>query len=177
MLDFLKDIAKARTSSLASSRIYATAQSPGATHQAADRNNERFLSFGEITILVHAADFGKQTIMEYTAPAGFSRVPLHRHNKMTEWFYVLQGAMHLNVAAQANRLLPGEFITIERGTPHHWKNASASETLRFMFGFSRPGMHRYFAEMFDLLKKFPAESTELRHGMKALAMRYDSVNV
>jgi quercetin dioxygenase-like cupin family protein len=60
---------------------------------------------------------GRVAILEQVCPPGTTTPPhVHRHDD--EWFYVLDGALHLQVGREEHRLTPGGFAWGPRNVPH-----------------------------------------------------------
>ncbi len=112
-------------------------------------------------------------ITENTVPPGFSGPLRHRHERMTDVFYVLDGEMALELEGVVRRLGPGGFALIPPGVVHTFSNPG-EVSLRFLNIYHPPGNERYLREVGERTAAgrppSPAE-------MAAMAARYDSVPV
>jgi len=51
-------------------------------------------------------------------------VPLHRHTKGDEYFFVVQGRGKIKIAGEETQAEPGSIIRAPANTPHQWKNGT-----------------------------------------------------
>jgi quercetin dioxygenase-like cupin family protein len=51
-------------------------------------------------------------------------VPLHRHPKGDEYFFVVHGKGKIKIAREESEVEPGSIIRAPANTPHQWKNGS-----------------------------------------------------
>jgi quercetin dioxygenase-like cupin family protein len=78
-----------------------------------------FWLFGaRLTVHAHHEDTGgRYDLIEGGGPPGF-RTPLHRHNRYTEQFYILEGEFTVWAGRQMVVLHPGDTFTVPAGTVH-----------------------------------------------------------
>nr|WP_247712218.1 cupin domain-containing protein [Qipengyuania qiaonensis] len=77
--------------------------------------------------------------------------PLHIHDTITETFAVESGALEIDLGKAGKRLLgPGEEISISPGTPHGFRNSSASETIFVTTATPGAELERFLRTMYDL---------------------------
>jgi mannose-6-phosphate isomerase-like protein (cupin superfamily) len=89
-------------------------------------------------------------------------VPMHIHHNEDEHFIVLAGTFHVAAGDERLDLSAGETITVPRGVPHAWCNASRAP-VRVLVVFSPAGIERLFREV--------AASRDLAE-VDAIAKRY-----
>jgi mannose-6-phosphate isomerase-like protein (cupin superfamily) len=93
-------------------------------------------------------DSGDFSLMERTLPAGGRRPPAHRHTNCSEAYFVLDGAVSVNVEGADLSLGPESFLLVPRGTAHTFGNSSAA--VARLLVIHAPAMDAYFAELHDL---------------------------
>jgi mannose-6-phosphate isomerase-like protein (cupin superfamily) len=83
--------------------------------------------FGERTVVkaAEAETRGAYAVRENTVPAGFGKVPLHRHLGAEEAFYVLEGELTVFAEDRTLALPAGAFVLVPRGTVHSLANRGA----------------------------------------------------
>lgn len=74
-----------------------------------------------------------------------ARRPAHIHAHEDETIYLLAGAMTLTVSGEEFHLLPGDTLTIPRGSEHAMRHMTADA--RYLLHFSPAGFEGYFHEM------------------------------
>ena len=87
---------------------------------------------------------GAYCLMEAIVPPGGGPPP-HYHTREEETFYVLEGEITFTVDDRTVIGGPGAFVQIPRGTPHAFKNQSAS-TARMLVQCVPAGFERFMAE-------------------------------
>lgn len=112
-------------------------------------------------------------IVENTVPAGFPGPLAHRHARMTDIFYVLEGEMALTVDGAVHRLGPGGFALLPPGVVHTFANPG-DVPLRFLNIYHPPGNERYLREVGE---RAAAGDPPSPAEMAAMAARYDSIPV
>src|SRR5262245_46971951 len=71
-----------------------------------------------VTVTVGAARTGgRYALFEQVCPPG-ATTPPHVHRSEDEWFYVLDGVLHLQVGPEEHRLTRGGFAWAPRDVPH-----------------------------------------------------------
>jgi mannose-6-phosphate isomerase-like protein (cupin superfamily) len=89
---------------------------------------------------------GAYTLRERVISANQPPVRLHRHHRMEEAFYVLEGEMAFRVGDQTITVGSGSFVFVPRGVIHTFSNPT-DRPARCLFFFSPPGFERYFEEL------------------------------
>lgn len=112
-------------------------------------------------------------ITENTVPPGFSGPLRHRHARMTDVFYVLDGEMALELEGEVRRLGPGGFALVPPGVVHTFSNPG-KVALRFLNIYHPPGNERYLREVAE---RTAAGAPPSPAEMAVMAARYDSIPV
>lgn len=102
-----------------------------------------------ITWLETAADTGgKRLVFDFSvAPNG--KLPVeHLHPRQDETFEVRKGTLSVLLKGEIVHLKPGDGLTIPRGVPHRWWNASDSETAEMQVTFTPALNTETFLEQF-----------------------------
>lgn len=81
-----------------------------------------------------------------TLPPGDSGPPPHVHGTEDEGFYILEGEVAFTVDETKVRLRAGEFLNVERGERHTWRNDTASDA-RMHVTFTPAGIEEMFVEL------------------------------
>jgi quercetin dioxygenase-like cupin family protein len=89
---------------------------------------------------------GHLAVDEMTLPAGFDGPPPHRHRRMVDNFFVLDGVLTVRLDDQTATLGPGDFASVPPGAVHTFRNASDAP-VRLLNLFAPAGLERYLAEM------------------------------
>ena len=87
---------------------------------------------------------GAYFILEATVPPGGGPPP-HKHHREVECFYLLEGALTVQVSDREVQASAGDFVHVPRGTTHAFQN-SGDKTARMLAVFSPAGMEGYFEE-------------------------------
>lgn len=122
-----------------------------------------------IVIKATAADtagsfFLSETIIE---PA-FPGPPLHRHERLHDMFYVLDGVLTMQLGAETHEITAGTFVCVPPGVAHTFSNPSA-EPVRFL-NFNTPaGWEDYMRD----LGKAAAAGPLTPEVIGRIASRYD----
>lgn len=109
---------------------------------------------------------GQVTVVEDTLKPGF-HLGRHFHKRMTEVFYVLEGAVCFTFDDQTVIARPGMTVTVPPGVMH---SASCADGGKMLTVFSPGGFDQYMAEMATL----PEAAFEDKARMQALAEKYDT---
>ena len=123
----------------------------------------------ELLIKATGQDTGGTFFMsEATLPPGFAGPVPHRHKRLHDMFYVLDGVLSVRLGDETHQLEPGSFVCVPPGTAHTFSNSTDSP-VRFL-NFNTPaGWENY---MRDLAQA--AESTPLTPDVIGrVASRYD----
>jgi mannose-6-phosphate isomerase-like protein (cupin superfamily) len=107
-------------------------------------------------------------LSETTLAPGFSGPPAHRHQRVHDMFYVLEGTLHMLLADQHLEVVAGGFVCVPPGVIHTFSNPGSSP-VRFL-NFNTPaGWENYMRDLGRAAADGPL-STE-RIGQ--IASRYD----
>jgi mannose-6-phosphate isomerase-like protein (cupin superfamily) len=112
-----------------------------------------------------ARDDGDFSLMERTLPARGRRPPAHRHTNCSEAYFVLDGAVTVEIEGVEHRLGPRAFALVPRGTAHTFGNSSSSEARLLVI--HAPAMDAYFAELHALWHRDEPPSREDERALMA----------
>jgi quercetin dioxygenase-like cupin family protein len=101
----------------------------------------RFLITGEETN-------GAFCIMEASVAPGGGPPP-HIHHREDESFFLLQGALTVNVGDKTLHASPGDFVHLPRGIAHSFKNTSNVDA-KMLVTITPAGLEKFFEAVFDL---------------------------
>ena len=100
--------------------------------------------------IVAADSDGLISVCEFTLPGWSSGPVLHSHDAVDEGFYVVAGALEMQLGDERRTAAAGDFAWVPRGTPH--TVANASEEPLHVVGFATPGgVEHLFAEQWEYL--------------------------
>lgn len=122
-----------------------------------------------IVIKVSGADTaGSFFLSETTIEPGFPGPPLHRHERLHDMFYVLDGVLTMRLGDETHELGTGTFVCVPPGVTHTFCNSS-EQPARFL-NFNTPaGWEDYMRELGHAAASGPL-STET---IGDIASRYD----
>jgi mannose-6-phosphate isomerase-like protein (cupin superfamily) len=86
-----------------------------------DRRTARHYSWGDGCDGWHFVQTAALSILEERMPPGTSEVR-HYHQKANQFFYVLRGALSIEVGGTEFELSPGQGIHVDAGEPHQVRN-------------------------------------------------------
>ena len=89
---------------------------------------------------------GKYFISETIIPAGDTGPPVHYHSNEDEGFYLKSGTLIFVVENEEIILNQGEFLNIEKGETHTWRNESNMDA-ELIVTFAPAGIERMFVEL------------------------------
>lgn len=89
---------------------------------------------------------GKYFLSETIIPAGDIGPPIHSHSKEDEGFYLKKGELIFSIDGKEIKLRAGEYLNIERGEKHTWKNESESDA-ELIVNFVPAGIENMFREI------------------------------
>jgi mannose-6-phosphate isomerase-like protein (cupin superfamily) len=92
---------------------------------------------------------GSLALLEITVAPGFEGPPLHRHERMVDSFFILEGTLPLRLGDETRELGPGGFGSLPPGTPHTFSNPS-DEPVRALSVMAPAGFERYLVEVSEL---------------------------
>lgn len=98
-----------------------------------------FLATGEETD-------GKYFLSQTIVPLGDLGPPLHSHANEDEGFYLEKGELLFTIEGKEILLKEGEFLNIEKGKKHTWKNDSQSDA-KLIVTFVPAGIEKMFIEI------------------------------
>jgi mannose-6-phosphate isomerase-like protein (cupin superfamily) len=111
---------------------------------------------------------GSFFLAENVIAAGFAGPPLHRHEKLLDMFYVLEGTLTLRLGDEILAAGPGTFVCVPPGLVHTFSNAS-DESVRFL-NFNTPsGWEHYMRDLGEAARSGPLTPEAIGR----VASRYD----
>jgi quercetin dioxygenase-like cupin family protein len=116
---------------------------------------------------------GAFTLIESTISPHFAGFKPHLHRRMTEAFYILEGAISFQIAESSFTATPGSFVLIPPGVVHTYSNPEAVEA-RYLLLMSPGGFEKYLVELSNLIQSEPAWPPADPAALEALAARYDA---
>lgn len=132
---------------------------------------ERHSAGGDSSIVIKAtgADTGDSVFLsETTIAPGFAGPPLHRHERLHDMFYVLEGTLTMRVEDTEHAVDAGSFVCVPPGVAHTFSNPGPAP-VRFL-NFNTPaGWEHYMRELGEAAKTGPL-TTET---MGRIASRHD----
>jgi quercetin dioxygenase-like cupin family protein len=122
-----------------------------------------------IVIKATGADTAESLFMsETTIAPGFAGPPPHRHERLHDMFYVLEGALTMQLGDELRVLGSGSFVCVPPGVTHTFSNPGATP-VRFL-NFNTPaGWEHYMRELGETAKT-QSLTTE---AIGRIASRYD----
>jgi mannose-6-phosphate isomerase-like protein (cupin superfamily) len=112
----------------------------------------RRLSLGPSSLLLKAGvddGMGSLAFLESTVAPGFPGPPLHRHERMVDSFFVLEGTLALRLGDETHEVGPGGFGSVPPGAPHTFSNPSG-DPVRALNFMAPAGFERYLVEVSQL---------------------------
>ncbi len=108
-------------------------------------------------------------VMDSTVPPGFPGPVRHRHARMTDIFFVLEGTLAFDLGGERRLLGPGAFVLVPPGVAHTFANPGPAPA-RFLNIYHPAGNEHYVKEVAERMAAgrppSPAEMAEI-------AARYD----
>ena len=105
---------------------------------------------------------------ETTIAPGFPGPPPHRHERLVDMFYVLDGVLSVRLGDETYQLGPGSFVCAPPGVVHTFSNTSDSP-VRFL-NFNTPaGWEDYMRDLAEAAKSGPLTPAVIG----PIASRYD----
>ena len=126
---------------------------------------------GATTVTIKAT--GEETngsfyLGESLVEPGFPGPPPHRHRRLHDMFYVLDGTLTMRVGDETLELQPGSFVCVPPGVVHTFSNRSDA-AVRFL-NFNTPaGWENYVRDLAATL----ARGTPTQEEIGDIASRYD----
>jgi quercetin dioxygenase-like cupin family protein len=88
------------------------------------------------------------SLHERLAPPG-ARSTSHSHSRLTEAFYVIDGALEFVVGGETIVATPGTFVLVPMGVDHAWTNKTEGDA-RVLVLFSPSAQRAFFEELQSL---------------------------
>jgi quercetin dioxygenase-like cupin family protein len=126
---------------------------------------------GPTTVTIKAT--GKETndsfyLGEGVFEPGFPGPPPHRHRRLHDMFYVLDGTLTMRLGDETLELKPGSFVCVPPGVVHTFSNPS--DTAVKILNFNTPaGWENYMRDLAAAL----AGGTPTQEEIGQIASRYD----
>jgi quercetin dioxygenase-like cupin family protein len=134
---------------------------------------ERHGAGGNSAVIIKAS--GEETdgsffLSETTIDPGFpGPPPRHRHERLHDMFYVLDGVLTMRLGDETHQIGPGTFVCVPPGVTHTFSNTSDSP-VRFL-NFNTPaGWENYMRDLGEAAKSGPLTPEVIGR----IASRYDS---
>ncbi len=102
--------------------------------------------FGLTFIATAAETNGTYFLYETIIPSGDSGPPLHVHHQADEGFFLRKGQLTFLIEGEEIQLHQGEFLHIEKGEKHTWRNDS-QEDAELVIVFTPAGIEQMFVEL------------------------------
>ncbi|NEQ49134.1 MAG: cupin domain-containing protein [Leptolyngbya sp. SIO3F4] len=102
--------------------------------------------FGLDFIATGAETNGQYFLSKTRIPAGDPGPPSHTHQNEDESFYLLHGEVIFSVQGKEITLHAGEFLNIEKGEKHTWRN-EGREDATLIVTFTPAGIEHMFIEL------------------------------
>lgn len=124
-------------------------------HGPGDGERHRAGGGSAIVIKASGADTaGSFFLSETTIEPGFPGPPPHRHKRLHDMFYVLEGVLTMRVGAESHQITAGTFVCVPPGVTHTFSNAS-KQPVRFL-NFNTPaGWEDYMRDLGRAAKAGP----------------------
>jgi quercetin dioxygenase-like cupin family protein/catechol 2,3-dioxygenase-like lactoylglutathione lyase family enzyme len=102
----------------------------------------------QVTFLITGAETGGAFFMaEVSVPPGGGPRP-HVHHREEESFYLMQGALTIQVGGKTLNASPGDFVHLPRGVVHSFRNTGNVDA-KFLLVVTPAGLEKFFEEAFD----------------------------
>jgi quercetin dioxygenase-like cupin family protein len=126
---------------------------------------------GSSEVLIKAAGqdtAGSFFLSETTIEPGFPGPPLHRHERLHDMFYVLDGVLTIRLGEDVLQIEAGTFVCVPPGVEHTFSNPS-DRVVRFL-NFNTPaGWENYMRDLAAAAKSGPLTADAIGH----VASNYD----
>jgi mannose-6-phosphate isomerase-like protein (cupin superfamily) len=127
------------------------------------------VTLGNVTIrYVHSDASSPYSLLEWSAPAGTPRPPVHVHHRTDEGFYVTAGVYGFELDGDRILASAGSHVLVPKGRAHTFWNAGSEVAVCLMM-LAPPGFEAYFRELSAGLGNVRSddEAIELRHRLSA----------
>ena len=129
----------------------------------------------QLTFLLTGEDTEGKFFMAHASVPPGGGPPPHVHRREDESFYLMEGALTVEVGGKTLEARPGDFIHLPRGIVHSFKNQGTGNATMLVM-VTPAGLERYFAETFDpagdRAAAPPPPSPEMIARLMAAAPRY-----
>lgn len=117
-----------------------------------------------------AATNGRFSLAEYHLPPEFPGPPPHVHRRFEHAWYVLVGALQIQLNGETQQVGPGVFVYVPSGVPHTFANPGAVPVR--MLAIDTPGgMEPYYEELAQAFAPGTAVDPQV---IAAIQRRYDT---
>jgi mannose-6-phosphate isomerase-like protein (cupin superfamily) len=130
-------------------------------------------SAGQSEILIKATgdDTGGSLYLgEITLAPGFPGPPPHRHERLHDMFYVLEGTLTMRLGDETREVGPGTFVCVPPGVVHTFANPSDAP-VRLLNLNTPSGFEEYMRALADAAREGPLTSEAIGR----IASRYDFI--
>lgn len=100
------------------------------------------------------------------------RTPLHAHHETDETFFVVSGELTLYVNGQTNKLGPGDYAFVPRGTPHAQGNETTRESV-ILLTLVPGAFEGFFDDRAEMVRETPPGHPDYTAGMMRVGKPYD----
>jgi quercetin dioxygenase-like cupin family protein len=114
---------------------------------------------------------GSLALIEFDVAPGFPGPVPHRHERMTDSFYVLEGTLAVRIGEEVHQASARSFATVPPGNVHTFSNPGDG-SVRLLNVMAPGGLERYLREVAEALT--PGEAPDRRE-MAEIASRYDFI--
>lgn len=114
---------------------------------------------------------GAITLNEGVLAPGFPGPPPHRHEAMSDLFYVLEGTLTMRLGNESVEVGPGTFVHARPGVVHAFSNESSAQ-VRFL-NFQLPGGWEHYLR--DIAQAMAGGGRPDPAAMAALSQKYDVI--
>lgn len=132
---------------------------------------ERHAVGGSSAVIIKASGHdtaGSFFLSETTIEPGFPGPPPHRHERLHDMFYVLDGVLTMELGDDTHEIGPGTFVCVPPGVTHTFSNMSDAP-VRFL-NFNTPaGWENYMRDLGKAAKAGPLTPDVVAR----IASRYD----
>lgn len=126
----------------------------------------------QVLFLSGAEDAEGGSAFEMRAAPGFD-TGAHRHSRIEEYFYVVDGEIEARAGERTVVGGPGTFVFVPKGVAHSIANRSSAPAT-FIFFTSPPGHERYFQDLADVLA---VDGPPDADAIAAVRVRYDTEQI
>ena len=147
-----------------------------------ERERGTYIAIGanEMTVLLSREETdGAFSVSEYVVPPDGSAPPVHRHERTTEVFHVLDGTFEYTVDGDSHEATAGRTVVIWPGTPHTFAvpESAPVRLLLFIAPASLEGYFRDLGRYEEVLRPPPIDMDRLGDAAVSLCESYDQTIV